>query len=412
MIHMDRVVTIILGGGQGSRLMPLTRRRSKPAVSFGGKYRLVDIPISNCLHAGLGKVFVLTQFNSYSLNRHVQSAYVMHDFKGSFVEIFAAEQTPENQQWFQGTADAVRQVLPHIMAYKPTHVLILSGDQLYTMDLRELLESHFASGAPLTVATTVVGREDAKGFGIMHTQNEEIREFVEKPQRESLLDRLAQPDGSFLASMGIYVFDTDLLGQLLEDHPACTDFGREIIPHALSSVPVRSFKHEGYWEDIGTIRSFYDANLMLTKRVPEVELYSPDRPIYTNARYLPPSLISECCISDSLICDGCYINGARIRGSIIGIRSVVGKGTVIEESVLMGADDYDFKSPPTGHLPQAIGQGCHIRKAIVDRGVRIGPDVKLLNEKGLMEYEDAYLSVRDGIIVVPRGSEIPAGYSI
>jgi glucose-1-phosphate adenylyltransferase len=410
--RLDRVLTVILGGGQGTRLMPLTRNRSKPAVSFGGKYRLVDIPISNCLHANLSKVFVLTQFNSYSLNRHVQASFMMRDFRGSFIEIFAAEQTPENQNWFQGTADAVRQVLPHLMAYDPSHVLILSGDQLYTMDLADLVRSHIDCPETITVATTAVDRAKARGFGIMKTEGTRIAEFVEKPQDEELLDQLAQPDGRYLASMGIYVFKTDVLARLLKQHSDCTDFGREIIPRALGEEPVRAFLHDGFWEDIGTIKSFYDANLMLTKRVPDVELYHPDRPIYTNPRYLPPSRLAGCQVSDSMICDGCYINGARIERSVIGIRSVIGNGAVIEDSVVMGADAYDFRSPPVGKLPQAIGRDTHIRGAILDKGVRIGPDVKLLNEKGLQEYADEHLEIHDGIIVVPRGATIPSGYRI
>ena len=412
MDRLNRVITIILGGGRGTRLMPLTLMRSKPAVSFGGKYRLVDIPISNCLHAGLTKVFVLTQFNSYSLNRHVHSSYVMKDFRGSFVEVFAAEQTPDNAEWFQGTADAVRQVMPHLRAYKPTHVLILSGDQLYTMDLREFVLSHMDSAESITVATTAVGRESARGFGIMRTDQGRITEFVEKPQDDPLLDSLSQPDGQFLASMGIYVFCFDTLDRLLRTHSTCTDFGREIIPAALREEPVRAFRHEGYWEDIGTIRSFYEANLMLTKRVPDVELYSPDRPVYTNARFLPPSRLSGCHVEESLICDGCYINGARIRRSIIGIRSVIGNNTEITDSIVMGADEYDFRNPPPGMLPQAIGQDVVIRGAIIDKGARIGADVRLVNDKGLQEYQDAYVHIHDGIIVVPRETLIPSGYRI
>lgn len=412
MDRLDRVMTIILGGGRGSRLMPLTRNRSKPAVSFGGKYRLVDIPISNCLHADLTKVFVLTQFNSYSLNRHVQSSYVMRDFRGSFVEIFAAEQTPDNQEWFQGTADAVRQVLPHLQAYDPTHVLILSGDQLYGMDLREFVTSHMDSDKSITVATTAVDKSKASGFGIMKTEDGLIREFVEKPQTDAELTELVQPDGQYLASMGIYVFDWNVLKRMLAEYADCTDFGREIIPASLKEERVRPFRHEGYWEDIGTIRSFYEANLMLTKRVPDVELFDPARPIYTNARYLPPSRLGGCQVTDSMICDGCYINGARIERSVIGIRSVIGNGSVIEDSIVMGADSYDFRQPPKGRLPQAIGQDTHIRGAIIDKGARIGPDVHLLNEKKLDEYEDEFLEIHDGIIVVPRESEIPAGYRI
>lgn len=412
MDRLDRVITVILGGGRGTRLMPLTLMRSKTAVSFGGKYRLVDIPISNCLHAGLTKVFVLTQFNSYSLNRHVHSSYVMKDFRNSFVEVFAAEQTPDNAEWFQGTADAVRQVMGHLRAYNPTHVLILSGDQLYTMDLREFVLSHMDSQEAITVATTAVGRESAKGFGIMRTQGGRITEFVEKPKDEALLDSLAQPDGNFLASMGIYVFCYDTLEKLLTTHATCTDFGREIIPAALKEEPVRAFRHEGYWEDIGTISSFYEANLMLTKRVPEVELYDPARPIYTNARYLPPSRLSACQVTDSMICDGCYINGARIERSVIGIRSVIGNGTSISDSIVMGADEYDFRNPPPGKLPQAIGQGVTIRRAIIDKGARIGADVSLVNEKGLDEYMDDYVHIHEGIIVVPRETMIPSGYRI
>jgi glucose-1-phosphate adenylyltransferase len=412
MDRLNRVVTIILGGGRGNRLMPLTKNRSKPAVSFGGKYRLVDIPISNCLHAGLTKVYVLTQFNSYSLNRHVLSSFKLHDFRGSFVEVFAAEQTPDNTDWFQGTADAVRQILPHLKAYDPTHVLILSGDQLYTMDLREFVLNHIDSPATVTVATTAVNRSDAKGFGIMRTTGEDITEFVEKPQDEELLDSLKQPDDKYLASMGIYVFKMETLNHLLTKHADCTDFGREIIPAALAEESVRSFLHNGYWEDIGTISSFYEANLMLTKRVPEVRLYDPGKPIYTNPRFLPPSRLSNCQVTESMICDGCFINGARIERSVIGIRSVIGNDAVIEDCVVMGADDYDFHDMPEGVLPQAIGQGAHIRKAIIDKNVRIGPDVKLLNKAGHENYDCEYLCIRDGIIVVPRGVTIPAGYSI
>jgi glucose-1-phosphate adenylyltransferase len=412
MDRLDRVITIILGGGRGTRLMPLTMKRSKPAVSFGGKYRLVDIPISNCLHAGLAKVFVLTQFNSYSLNRHVHSSYVMKDFRGSFVEVFAAEQTPDNPDWFQGTADAVRQVMPHLRAYQPTHVLILSGDQLYSMDLKDFVTSHMDARESISVATTAVGRDSARGFGIMRTEDGRITDFVEKPRDEALLDSLAQPDGRFLASMGIYVFCFDTLERLLTTHGECTDFGREIIPAALKEEPVRAFRHEGYWEDIGTIRSFFEANLMLTKRVPDVELYDPRRPIYTNARFLPPSRLSDCQVTDSLICDGCYINGARIERSIIGIRSVIGNGTAIRDSIVMGADEYDFRNPPPGKLPQAIGREVTIQRAIIDKGARIGADVQLLNEKGLEEYTDDYVHIREGIIVVPRETMIPSGYRI
>ncbi len=411
MERLDRVVTVILGGGQGSRLMPLTRRRSKPAVSFGGKYRLVDIPLSNCIHAGLTKVYVLTQFNSYSLNRHIHNSYYMRDFRDSFVEVFAAEQTPDNANWFQGTADAVRQVLPHLRAYNPTHVLILSGDQLYTMDLGELVLSHIRCECPVTVATTAVKRDAAKGFGIMHTNADgSIRRFVEKPKTEEELRELAQADGRYLASMGIYVFDTEALTRLLDTHEDCTDFGREIIPHAIDSDRVHAFMHDGYWEDIGTIRSFYEANLMLTRRVPEVELYHQERPIYTNARYLPPSKLHDCRVTESVICDGCFINGGRIWHSVIGIRSVIGQGAVIEDSILMGADEYDFQSPPEGMLPQAIGRDTHIRGAIIDKGARIGADVKLINEKRLTEYRDEFIEVVDGIIVVARSTQIPSGY--
>ncbi len=413
MQRLDRVVTIILGGGRGTRLMPLTRMRSKPAVSFGGKYRLVDIPISNCLHAGLYKIFVLTQFNSYSLNRHIQSSFFIRDFRDSFIEVFAAEQTPENMNWFQGTADAVRQVLGHLKAYDPTHVLILSGDQLYSMDLVELVLSHIDSPETITVATTAVDRHRARGFGIMRTgENNRISAFVEKPQEDDLLDSLAQPDGRFLASMGIYVFRLETLEALLNSHDSCTDFGREIIPSALEEEPVRAFLHDGYWEDIGTIGSFYEANMMLTHRVPEVELYHPQRPIYTNPRFLPPSRLSDCRVTDSMICDGCFLNGAKIERSIVGIRSVVGNGAVIQDSVIMGADEYDFRDPRQGRLPLAIGRDVVLRRTIVDKGVRIGPDARLVNEDSLNEYSDEVLEIHDGIIVVPRGTTVPTGYRI
>lgn len=410
MDSMDRIVTIILGGGRGTRLMPLTRMRSKPAVPFGGKYRLVDIPISNCIHAGLYKVFVLTQFNSFSLNRHVNLSYYIKDFRNSFVEIFAAEQTPENMNWFQGTADAVRQVMKHLRNYDPDYVLILSGDQLYTMDLKDLVETHMRDGdRGITVATTMVDRENASALGLMRVGEDNlITEFVEKPTDPVVLDGLQQADGRFIASMGIYVFDRRVLDQLIDGYPEHTDFGKEIIPHAMRSVVTKAYVHDGYWEDIGTIASFYEANLLLTRPQAEVKLFSPEKPIYTHARFLPPSHLGSVSLTDSLLCDGCYIEGGEIRDSVIGIRTVIGKDVHIERSVLMGAETYHKVGEGGGQY--TVGDGSVIRNAIIDRDVHIGRRVRLENRDNLREYDDGLVEIRDGVIVVPKGTEVPEGY--
>ncbi len=410
MDSMDRVVTIILGGGRGTRLMPLTKLRSKPAVPFGGKYRLVDIPISNCIHAGLTKVFVLTQFNSFSLNRHVNSSYFIKDFRKSFVEIFAAEQTPENMNWFQGTADAVRQVMQHVRNYKPDHVLILSGDQLYTMDLRDLMETHMADEERcITVASTLVDRQTAPELGLLRTgEKHTISEFVEKPKEDAVLDSLAQPDGRFMASMGIYVFNTDTLVKLMDENPDFTDFGREIIPDAMKRLTTRAFVHEGYWEDIGTIRSFFEANLLLTKPNTDVSLYNADKPIYTHARFLPPTHVGSMEVIDSLVCDGCYLDSGRIRDSVIGIRSVLGRKVDLERAVLMGADSYRDREAPDGGC--TIGHETVIRQAILDRDVIVGSRVRLENREGHENFTNDLLEVKDGIIVLSKGTRIPDGY--
>ena len=410
---LDATITIILGGGQGSRLMPLTKVRSKPAVPFGGIYRIIDIPISNSINNDLSRIFVLTQFNSFSLNRHIHRTYTFDAFRRGFIEIIAAEQTNEGAQWFQGTADAVRRVLSHISVYEPKYVLILSGDQLYRMNLKEFVTQHASDkGRGVTVSCIPVDRRDASQFGLMRTAADgRITEFVEKPKDPAVLDALALPDGRLMASMGIYVFDYDVLVKLLAENKEKTDFGRDIIPASIRSHPVKAYKYEGYWEDIGTIRSFFNANLMMTSLKPPFDLYVENGEFFTRPRHLPPSKVHGCRVEQTLIGDGSIILAESVRESVIGIRSIIRAGTKLDRVVMMGSDF--FEDVPTPGLPYVgIGRHCEIRNAILDKDVRIGSNVRLVNEKGLQEYEDDRLVIRDGIIVVPKRAVIPDGYSI
>ncbi len=412
-LNKDEVITIILGGGKGTRLMPLTEKRSKPAVSFGGKYRLIDIPISNSLNSGFDQIFVLTQFNSYSLNRHISRTYNLSSINNkSFVEIIAAEQTNVSVNWFEGTADAVRKVLPHIQEYQPRYVMILSGDQLYNMDLTEFMLNHLEDPrTEISVAANSVPPERVFGLGIVRTDEEGwITEFIEKPTDISQIESCRLPSGNFLANMGIYIFNSDTLMEVLADKSR-TDFGKEILPQSLKTRKVKAYEYVGYWEDIGTISAFYEANLMLTDNVPLFNLYDAVNPLYTRARALPPSKLNNARVHNALISEGAIINDAEIVRSIIGIRTFINTGTRIHESIVMGMDRYDF---PERDSAQALGIGsnCEIRKAIIDKDCSIGDGVKLLNRSGLQEYEDEYVMIRDGIIVVPRRKVIPAGYEI
>jgi glucose-1-phosphate adenylyltransferase len=418
----NSVMAIILGGGRGTRLFPLTDHRSKPAVPIGGKYRLVDIPISNCLNSGVKRIYVLTQFNSASLNRHIKNTYNFDVFSNGFVDILAAEQTAENTDWFQGTADAVRQSIHHMENHNYEYVLILSGDQLYQMDYSEMLDMHIEKKADLSVATIPVIDKDATGFGIMKTNKSGlIDSFVEKPALEELeqwKSDVPEPYKSqgkdYLASMGIYIFNREALLKLFEENPDATDFGKEIIPKTLDEgMRVCSFEFGKYWTDIGTIRSFFDANLSLADTVPEFNLYDNDAFIYTRARLLPPSKVMGTTLEHCMMAEGCIIEASRIERSVIGIRSRIGKGTTIEHSIIMGNDNFqsqDFindakpEDPPMG-----IGQRCFISNCIIDMNVCIGNYVRIVGGEHLPDGDHPYHYVRDGIIIVKKGTVIPDG---
>ncbi|MEO8277313.1 MAG: glucose-1-phosphate adenylyltransferase [Thermoanaerobaculia bacterium] len=420
---MKRVVTAILGGGQGARLSPLTRDRAKPAVPVGGKFRLIDIPISNSLHAGIDRVYVLTQFNSESLHRHIAQSYRFDAFRGGFVNLLAAEQNMTNRSWYQGTADAVRQNLTRLIDDNdPSEVLILSGDQLYLMEMREFVLSHRANQADLTIAVKPVTREEAKGFGILRLDRSgRVVEFVEKPTSEDQLNSLAldestrdalgfeAPPGSLLASMGIYVFRPEVLREVLVGSPY-TDFGKEVIPASLDQIRVFAFPYDGYWTDIGTIPSFHQANLDLTVPLPALNLYDPNYPIYTHARFLPGTKINGCTVSRSVLCEGSIITGAKISDTIIGIRAIVQTGTTIERSIIMGANRFEPLEEAKSHaVSTGIGRDCSIRNAIIDFNARIGDGCKLLNEQKIDEAETPNYSIRGGIIVVPKNAELAPG---
>ena len=422
------LLAIILGGGTGSRLFPLTQQRSKPAVPLGGKYRLVDIPISNCINSDVLKIFVLTQYNSASLNRHIAQTYRFSQFSNGFVEILAAEQTPESPQWFQGTADAVRQVLPHIGGWGIDTLLILSGDHLYHMDYRDFLQRHYDTDADVTVSVIPCSAEAASEFGLLKTDHDgRIVEFKEKPKGEALETMRVDPSAfglspeeaaarPFLASMGIYVFKYDRMRELLAEDASWLDFGREIIPAAIGRGKVQAFMFDGYWEDIGTINAFYKANLDLTSKIPQFNLFDAEAPVYTRARYLPPSKIEESEIRDSIISDGCIMTGAKVSKSVIGLRSRIAKGVQIDSSIVMGADYYqtieEMRQDILADLPRVgIGEEAIIRQAIIDKNARIGSGVQLLNEAGVLnaDAEDKSYYIREGIIIVPKNALIRSG---
>ncbi len=423
-----KLLAVILGGGAGNRLFPLTQQRSKPAVPLGGKYRLVDIALSNCINSDILRTFVLTQFNSASLNRHIAQTYRFSQFSNGFVEIIAAEQTHESPQWFQGTADAVRQVLPHIHDMGIDTLLILSGDHLYRMDYREFLERHHQSNADVTVSVIPCEARSASEFGLLKTDDTgRIVEFKEKPKGEELLsmqvdttrlglDAKEAPRRPFLASMGIYVFKYPQLEQLLAEDSAWVDFGKHIIPAAIRSRHVQAHMFDGYWEDIGTIGAFYRANLDLTSKIPKFNLFDAEAPVFTRARYLPPSKIEESQIDDSIISDGCIINGAKITNSVVGVRSRISKGVQIDASYIMGADFYqtleDMRTDLSKNLPRlGIGEGTVIKRAIIDKNTRIGKNARLLNEAGVVEADGPNSSyfIRDSIIIVPKNAVIADG---
>ncbi len=422
---MNNVLGVILGGGQGSRLYPLTQNRSKPAVPIGGKYRLVDIPISNCLNSGVRKIYVLTQFNSASLNRHVKNAFHFDAFSNGFVDVLAAEQTLKSKSWYQGTADAVRQSLHHMENHEFDYLLVLSGDQLYQMDFREMVEAHIESGAKITIATIPVNANDATGFGILKTdENSTITSFVEKPSLDELADwgspvseELESQGRHYLASMGIYVFDKQAIYDLFNESPDSTDFGKEIIPAAINGgLKVDSYVYDGYWTDIGTIKSFFEANLELTEPMPAFNLYDKDKMIYTRARMLPASKVSGTTMERSIVAEGCIIEASRIEHTLIGIRSRIGRGTTITDCIMMGSDtftDYaEFNPRNPDRPPIGVGERCYIHNCIIDKNVRIGNDVRINGGSHLENGEYGNYVVIDGIVVIPKGSVIKDGTNI
>ena len=418
---MNDVITLILGGGRGARLFPLTHMRSKPAVPLGGRYRLIDIPISNCLHAGLKRIFVLTQFNSASLNRHIAQTYRLDVFSDGFVEVLAAEQTPESSNWFQGTADAVRQAARHFAGYDADHYLILAGDHLYRMDFCDLIDTHVEKGADITIAAQPVSADDATQMGIFRFDTDgQIEAFEEKPNTA----RLAQignsiprgsiiggttPDKPFVASMGIYVFSRDALFETLEQ-PGI-DFGREVIPKALHTHQVHPYIFRGYWADVGTIEAFYDANIQLTQRGAAFNFFHPRWPIYTHPRFLPGTRAYECTIDSSIITEGCYLERCAIRDSVVGIRTHVSAGARITRSVLLGADFYQEEGAPT-EIPLGVGRDVVLDRVIVDKNARIGDGVRLVNDKQIDHADaDGYM-IRNGIIIVPKGARVMSGVTV
>ena len=420
------VISIVLGGGAGSRLYPLTASRSKPAVPIAGKYRLVDIPISNCINSSLNRILVLTQFNSASLNKHIKNTYQFSMFSKGFVDILAAEQTPDNSGWFQGTADAVRQSLRHINSYDFEYILILSGDQLYQMDFEEMIDNHAASGADISIATIPVGDREAPEFGILKANEENvITSFIEKPSADLLPEWVSDTGGdmkaqgrNYLASMGIYVFNRKLLFALLEEEKKdATDFGKEIIPTSIEKYKVISYQYDGYWTDIGNIYSFFEANLALTLDLPPFNLFDNQKVVYSRARMLPPAKISGTTLEKTIIAEGSIISASRIENSVIGVRSRIGHGSTIVSCYIMGNDYYETISEIAHNkergIPQTgIGERCYIKNTIVDKNCRIGNDVRINGGGHLDNADHALYTVKDGIVVIKKGAILSDGYVI
>lgn len=422
---MNSVLSIILGGGAGTRLFPLTAKRSKPAVPFGGKYRIVDVPISNSLNSGINRILLLTQFNSASLNQHVTNTYRFSLFSRGFVNILAAEQTPEAKDWFQGTADAVRKALHHLEAYPFRQALILSGDQLYQMDLVALLAHHHATRAAITVATTPVPAKDASAFGIMKMDlTQRIVRFVEKPRQDALAglesEVAAEPASQgrvYLASMGIYVFERDVLISLLREHAELIDFGRDVIPFALTRLPVYSYPFDGYWTDIGTVESFFEANLSLCDPLPRLDFYDENRPIYTHARMLPPSKTRGAVVHGSILGQGCILEDCAVRRCVIGVRARIGGGSVLDECVVMGADHYESLADRERNVEMdrphvGIGEDSSLQRVIVDKNARIGRGVVMRGWPGRPDADGPGWHVRDGVVVVPKDATVPDGTEV
>ncbi len=428
MAQYENVVAVILGGGAGTRLFPLTKERAKPAVPLGGKYRLVDVPISNCINSGITQIFILTQFNSASLNRHISRTYRFSSFSTGFVEVLAAEQRHDSPEWFQGTADAVRQMIPHIRDWRVNTVLILSGDHLYRMDYRKFLAKHFETKADVTISVIPSSSEDATGFGLLKTDDTgRIIEFKEKPTGDALesmrvdttrfgLTAEESEKRPYLASMGIYVFNYERLIELLDEDAARFDFGGEIIPSAIEKLNVQAHLFKSYWEDIGTIRAFYEANLDLSAPLPKFDFFNTDAPIYTRSRYLPPSKLHDCDISNTMVSEGCIMNGVYARNSIIGLRSRIDNGVKLEKSILMGADFYESVDEMNNNAAAlrpnlGIGENTRVSRAIIDKNARIGRNVQLVNKDNveMKDGENGCYFIREGIIIVPKNAIIKDG---
>jgi glucose-1-phosphate adenylyltransferase len=412
---MQDVLAIILGGGRGTRLFPLTFKRSKPAVPIGGKYRLIDIPISNCLNAGLRQIFVLTQFNSESLNTHVATTYKFDVFTSGFLTVLAAEQTEEGGNWFQGTADAVRQGLRHMRRTQARDMMILSGDQLYSMDFQQMLQTHRDSGADATVAVIPVAEDQTSGLGIVKVDSTgRIVHFDEKPPAErlpGLVSELPGPGPKYLASMGIYIFRREVLVEAVSN-PSLVDFGRHVIPHAVPRQRVQAYIYRGYWEDVGTIRSYFQANLALCNPIPPFDFYDTAHPVFTQPRFLPASKLENCQIHNALISEGCIIQGAEVERSVIGIRSRIGKK--VRNSLLIGADSYETlgemaECQTRGIPPIGVGSDSIIEDAIVDKNARIGRGVRIVNQAKIKELDGDGYFIRDGIVIVLKDAVIPDG---
>jgi glucose-1-phosphate adenylyltransferase len=425
---MNDVLSLILGGGRGTRLYPLTQHRSKPAVPIAGKYRLIDIPISNCINSGLKRVFILTQFLSVSLHRHIANTYKFDPFSNGFVEILAAQQTNETADWYQGTADAVRQNIRYVRQDPGSEVLILSGDQLYRMDFRELIATHRQTQADVTIAVLPVAGDQASGFGIVRLDDTgRVIGFKEKPKSAAELAPLATPDEwmarrgiishgrPFLASMGIYLFKRDTLMELLQNPPLATDFGREVFPQSICTHRVQAHLFDGYWEDLGTVKSYHEANLILAGDSPPFDFHSPDGVIYTRMRFLPASRMGGASLEQCLVSDGCVIeHGTRIERCVVGVRSHIGRGVTIRDSIMIGADRFEpeceRKENATRGIPRlGVGDNCVIERAILDKDCRIGKRVRIVNHSGVTDSEGPNYVIRDGIVVIPRGSVVPDG---
>lgn len=428
---MQDVLSLILGGGRGTRLYPLTMLRSKPAVPIGGKYRLIDIPISNCINSGLNRIYVLTQFLSVSLHRHISHTYKFDPFSQGFVEILAAQQTNEKTDWYQGTADAVRQNLRYVEDDPCKEVLILSGDQLYRMDFRKLIEAHRASGADATIAVLAIPEEDTPGFGMCRVdESGRVLGFVEKPKRREQLDPIRMPREwmaahgvaderkQYLASMGIYCFNKQTLFDVLNEPPLATDFGKEVFPRSLEKYHVNTFLFDGYWEDVGTIKAYHEASLALTGPNPPFDFHSPEGVIYTRMRFLPASRVNAAELEQCLISDGCVVeSGSRIQRSVLGVRTRVGKNVRIKNSVIIGADRFESQEDKAANRAEGIpdigiGEGAIIENAIIDKDARIGRNVRILNRAGKTEEEGEHYFIRDGIVVVPKAYVVPDGMEI